>query len=168
MSFSVMENVRQKILDALGREGIEYELTEHDAAFTIEQIDEMNIDEKDEIAKNLFLRNDSGRQHYLVVLEKHKTADLKIVRAEIGSSRLSFASEERLFKHLGLKKGSVSPLGVLNDNENHVKVFLDKDLMNMERIGVHPGENTATVFMRPGDLVRVIENHGNTVDFIDI
>ncbi len=163
-----MEDIKQKVYDALEAAGICYSLKEHEAAFTIEQIDAMGIDEKGEIAKNLFLRNDNGKQHYLIVVRKDKTADLKSIREKIGSSRLSFASEERLFKHMGLKKGSVSPLGILNDGERHIKVYIDRDLMALQRIGVHPNENTATVFLKPEELIRIIKEHGNEVSIIDI
>ncbi len=156
-----MEDIKEKAYAALDAAGIKYELKEHEAAFTIEEIDAMGIDEKGEIAKNLFLRNDNGKQHYLVMTRKDKTSDMKKIRAEIGSSRLSFASEDRLMRVMGLKKGSVSPLGVINDEDRHVKVYIDKDLMDMERVGVHPNENTATVFMAPGELVRLIKEHGN-------
>ncbi len=163
-----MEDIKEKAYAALDAAGIKYELKEHEAAFTIEEIDAMGIDEKGEIAKNLFLRNDNGKQHYLVMTRKDKTSDMKKIRAEIGSSRLSFASEDRLMRVMGLKKGSVSPLGVINDEDRHVKVYIDKDLMDMERVGVHPNENTATVFMAPGELVRFIKEHGNEVALIEI
>ena len=116
----------------------------------------------------LFLKNHSGKQHYLVVLREDKNADLKKIRAEIGSSRLSFASEERLFMCMGLKKGSVSPLGVINDTENSVKVLFDVDIMEQKRIGVHPNENTSTVFIDPKELFDFIKAQGNEISLIEV
>ena len=159
---------KQKVYDQLDAWGIPFDVVTHEAAYTIDMIDEMGVDEADEIAKNLFLRNDSGKQHYLVVIGKHKTADMKDIREKIHSTRLSFASEERLYRCMHLKKGSVSPLGLLNDAEGRVAVFFDADLKEQRRIGVHPNENTATVFLTPQDLFTVIEKSGHPLHFIEI
>lgn len=136
--------------------------------YTIEEIDDLQYDTGGIVAKNLFLRNDNGKQHYLVVLEKSKTADLKQLRNELNSSRLSFASEDRLYKYLKLNKGSVTPLGIINDKECSVEVVFDKDLLDKEKIGVHPNDNTATVFIAFNDLIRVIESNGNKITYVKI
>ena len=65
--------------------------------------------------KNLFLRDDKKRHYYLVVVKKDKAVDLKGLRALLGSRPLSFASEQDLSRCLGLPKGAVTPLGILND-----------------------------------------------------
>lgn len=157
---------KENLLKMLDEMNIKYEIYTHSPMFTIEDSLEMNIPEG--LVKNLFLRNDNGKKHYLVTICKEKNADLKQVRSEIGSSRLSFASEERLNKHLKLKKGSVTPLGVINDSENAVEVFFDEDMKNIEKIGVHPLENTATIFLSLDDLIKFINHTGHTVKFIKI
>ncbi len=159
---------KQGTLEYLDNAGEKYEYIEHEAAFTIEELDAMDLDPNGEIAKNLFLRNDSGKQHYLIVLRKDKTADMHDIRAKLGSSRLSFASEERLERYFGVKKGSVSPLGALNDAGYHVKIYFDEDLLSRERIGVHPNDNTATVFLPPQRLVELLRAHGSEVGTITI
>ena len=157
---------KQELLDLLKEKNIKYEIYNHAPMFTIEDSLSMNIPEG--LVKNIFLRNDNGKKHYLIVMQKEKTADLKKVRSEIQSSRLSFASEERLEKCLKLKKGSVTPLGVINDSVNAVEVFFDKDIKEMKKIGVHPLENTATIFLTPQDLIKFVEETGHKVQFIDI
>lgn len=82
---------------------------------------------------------------------------------------LSFASEEDLMKLLGLTAGSVTPLGVLNDEERKVTVFLDRDFFEESGlIGVHPNDNTATVWLKAEDLVRLIGEHGNRIHVVPI
>ena len=72
-------------------------------------------------------------------------------------------------KLLGLPAGSVTPLGVLNDEERKVTVFLDRDFFNEPGlIGVHPNDNTATVWLKAEDLVRMIEEHGNRINVVPI
>src|SRR3954469_22339984 len=84
--------------------------------------------------KNLFLRNQKGNRHYLVVLVHSKKADLRSVAAQIGDGKLSFASPERLLTHLGLPPGSVSPFGLINDHAHAVRVVLDRDLKSADRV----------------------------------
>ena len=102
-----------------------------------------------------------------MVLQKDKQADLRALGEHLGV-KLSFASEERLMKYLGLEKGAVTPFGILNDTERAVEVLLDADLECMPLIGVHPNENTATVVLKPADLVRIIERHGNPVEYMKV
>ena len=78
---------------------------------------------------------------------------------------MSFASEERLQKYLGLSPGAVTPLGILNDQKAEVEVVIDEDLMGEASLGVHPCENTATIFLDFADLQRLIEEHGNPITY---
>lgn len=154
------------VYQTLERLGIRYEGMEHDPVFTIDEMRALDMPADVEIAKNLFLRDAKGKRHFLAVLPQDKPAALRDLEEKIGSTRLSFASEDRLRKHLGLPKGAVSPLGVLNDADNAVEVLFDAELERFARIGVHPNDNTATLFMAFGDIVGVVRDHGNRIDFI--
>ena len=145
---------------------ITYEFEEHPAVYTIEEMENLGISEG--VVKNLFLRDSKGTRHFLVVLPKDKQADLKSIGAQLGCSRLSFASEDRLERYMKLLKGSVSPLGILNDADKCVEVVFDKDLKGKERLGVHPNDNTATVWMSFDALYGVVERNGNTIHFIEL
>ena len=94
------------------------------------------------------------------------TGDLKAIRDQLGSTALSFGSEERLMRCLKLTKGAVSPLGILNDAEHAVEVVVDRALVGAERLGVHPNDNTATLWLSYDGLRKVIDHCGNTVHFI--
>jgi len=99
----------------------------------------------------------------MLVIQKDKSANLKEVRNQLGSKRLSFASEGDLSKYLGLSKGEVTPFGVLNDTDNAVKVIIDKDQADYELIGVHPNDNRGTVWITVGDLEKVLKSSGHKV-----
>ncbi len=161
-------DAKKEVYNKLDSLGIKYCITEHEPMFTIEQMDKEGISNYGYLCKNLFLRDDNGKRHFLVVFYKDKVADLKDIRAQIGSSRLGFASEERLKKYLGLGHGQVTPLGVLNDTEHKVEVVFDKDLIGKENVGVHPNDNTATIWLSFDDIKRVIELNGNSIKFIEI
>lgn len=118
--------------------------------------------------KNLFLRNQKGTRHYLVILSVAKRADLRIVAEQIGDGKLSFASAERLMKYLGVTPGSVSPFGLIHDAEHHVRVFLDRELKSAARISFHPNINTRTVVLTFADFERYLAATWNVVKFVDV
>lgn len=113
------------------------------------------------------MRDDEKRAYYLITLTGSKTVDLKEFRRRYGARPLSFASADDLRSIMGLESGSVTPLELLNDEGREATVFLDADLAS-GIIGVHPNDNTATVWMRAADLVRVVENHGNEVRIVEL
>ena len=163
-----MNDVRQKVFAALENMHIDYEVIEHPAVYTIEEMDQLNISHKESIVKNLFVRDDKKRNYFLIVLQKEKHVDLKKIKEELNCRPLSFASEEDLGKYLGLNKGSVTPFGVLNDSACKVTVVLDHDILSFEQIGVHPNENTATVLLKPQNLEAIIKKQGNEILHIKI
>lgn len=157
---------KQEVKAFLEEKGIPFEWVEHKAVYTIEEMDELGLEDMEDIAKNLFLRDQKGKRHFLVVIRANKQANLKELGEKLGVGRLSFASEERLEKYMKLKKGAVTPLGVLNDEGCAVEVFLDEDFLKMKRIGVHPNENTASVYLATEDLLRIMKEHGNSVEIV--
>lgn len=161
-------NNRENILEKLKNLEIAFELVEHAPAFTMDEYNALGFNPNDEICKNLFLRDYKGTRHMLVVLKGSKHADLGLIRDEVESSKLSFASDERLTKYLDVKKGSVSPLGLINDETGAVEVYFDEDLKDAARLGFHPNDNTATVFLPFRDIQKYIESTGHTVHFIKV
>ena len=156
---------KQEIKAFLEGKNIPFEWVEHKAVYTIEEMEELGLESMDEIAKNLFLRDQKGKRHFLVVVQGLKQVNLKELGEKLGT-KLSFASEERLEKYMGLKKGAVTPLGVLNDENCAVEVYMDEDLCKLERIGVHPNDNTASVYLSPDNLLNIIREHGNPVEIL--
>ena len=159
-------NNRENILERLNQLNIPYELKEHTAAFTMDELEALGLNSENTICKNLFLRDYKGKRHMLVVLRGDKQADLVLIRGEINSTRLSFASAERLEKHLKVSQGSVSPLGLINDESTNVEVYFDKDLKGAEKLGFHPNDNTATVYLSFESLEKYIYSTNHKIHFI--
>ena len=157
----------QDIIDFLNEQNIPFEFYQHAPAYSIDDLEALAIPHKEDIVKNLFLRDDKKRNYYLVTLPGHKKIDLKELSEKIPSRRLSFASEELLYEKLLLKKGNVTPLGVLNNKEKNVIVVFDKNLQG-KTIGVHPMDNSKTVFLCFEALVELIKNNGNPMILCDI
>lgn len=161
-------SAQEKVFEKLNELNIKYEVVNHPAVFTIEEMDNLGITFQGDVCKNLFLRDEKGKRHFLVVLDKDKKADLKNIQKQLGSTRLSFASAERLDKYLKLQKGEVTPLGVINDTDASVEVAFDNDLLGRTRLGVHPNDNTATVWISFEDLIKVVEQNGNKITYVTI
>lgn len=153
-----MEQEKQRVYDALQKMKISYEAVDHAPVYTMEDMEREGLDKKGVLCKNLFLRDSKGKRHFLITCEEKKTVDLKKLSKTLGAGNLSFASEERLEKYLGLKQGSVSPFGLMNDKEHGVEFFIDKDLASCKSMGIHPLTNTATVFLSFKDLDKFLWN----------
>lgn len=156
---------KEAVYALLGDKGIAYECMEHPPVYTMEDTEAAGITKKGAICKNLFLRDAKGTSHYLVTLPGAKRVNLKELAEQLGSSKLSFASAERLQKYLGVAQGCVSPLGVLNDESRSVVVVFDQDLPDGGAVGVHPNDNTASIWLTFADLRKIIEQHGNPIAF---
>ena len=155
---------KQEIYDYLKQENIWHEITEHEAVYNMAELAGVEIPYPEYDAKNLFVRDDKKRNYYLITVKDDKRVDLKKFRKEHGTRALSFASAEDLANIMGLIPGAVTPLGVLNDKEHKVQLFLDCDFQKEgSLIGVHPNDNTATVWLKVEDLIGIIRQHGNPV-----
>lgn len=160
---------KQEIYEFLKNEDITHEITEHKAVFNMAELSEIDIPYPEADAKNLFVRDDKKRSYYLITVKGDKRVDLKEFRQKNGTRALSFASENDLMHILKLTPGSVTPLGILNDDGRKVTFYLDKDFTEPPQIiGVHPNENTATVWLKADDIISIIKNHGNTVSITEI
>jgi Ala-tRNA(Pro) deacylase len=152
-------------LAVLDRLGIAYTRHDHPPVFSVDEalLHWRGIDAAH--CKNLFLRNKKGNRHYLVVAEHNRAVSLQRVAEIVGDDRLSFGSEERLMRHLGLTPGSVSPLGLINDTAKHVRVVVDAGLRERARVGFHPNVNTATIVIATADFARFLDWSGQPVQW---
>lgn len=118
--------------------------------------------------KNLFLRNQKGTRHYLLILMHTKKAHLRNVADQIGDGKLSFASADRLKTYLGVAPGSVSPFGLINDRDRRVRVVIDRDLKSAARVSFHPNINTVTLTLSGADFQRFLEACGSIVQYVTV
>jgi len=158
---------RKKVFDQLNELGINFEVYEHPPLDTIEIALQYWKDINAMHCKNLFFRNHKGNRHYLVIIKDTTPFSIHSLEKKLKQGKLTFGSEKRLMKYLGVKPGSVSPFGLINDKDNHVHLFLDQQLQNAEKISFHPNDNTASLVILYKDLIKFLDNMGNTYEFID-
>lgn len=160
---------KQDIYDYLKSKNIWYEVTEHGAVYNMKELSKIDIPYKEADAKNLFVRDDKKTNYYLITVKGNKRVNLKEFRRKNNIKPLSFAPESDLMDIMNLIPGSVTPFGMLNDEFLKVKFYLDKEFVsNSHIIGVHPNDNTATVWLKVEDLINIIRQHGNEVYIIEM
>lgn len=158
-----MEN-KEKTLKFLKDMAISYDIVEHEVCHTIQDMEEAGITQHGNVYKNFFLRDAKGKRHFVVSIPKDKDVDVQSIAKQIGSTRLSFGSEDRLLKHLNLLPGQVGPLAAINDPVNAVEFIFDRDVKGEERLGVHPNDNRATIFLKFEDVLKILKKTGHDFD----
>jgi len=151
------------VYEVLKEHGVPYEKYEHVAVFTTDEAEKAWTGFSGKKVKNLFLTNRKGDKYYLVSIAHDKRADLKKLGEQLCEKRLQFVSPEGLMRYLGLTPGSVSPLGLINDEKREVTFLLDEELLNQDTIYIHPNINTATLAIPTNEFKRFIESLGYAV-----
>ena len=159
---------KQLVFDFLDTQGIQYDWYEHPEAPTIEIARQYWRNDGSKHCKNLFFRNHKGDRHYLVCFDSEQSLAIHDLEHRLRQGKLSFASEQRMERWLGLKPGSVSPFGLINDPENHVHLFLDATLRQWPAYSFHPNDNHATVVIPREEFLRYLTAVGNSYEFIEL
>jgi Ala-tRNA(Pro) deacylase len=160
------ENSLSQILDRLL--GIRYERYDHAPVFTCEEADAAVPNHAAVQTKNLFLRDKRGRRHILLVTSCEKAVDIKRFAEQAGADHLSFGSPERLAKYLGVTPGSVTVLGLMNDTEHGVELFVDGDVWRTPAWRCHPLINSVTLVLSRPDIERFLAHTGHTARVVEL
>lgn len=160
---------KEQIYRYLKQKNIWYEITKHKAVYNMKDLQDVDLPYPEGDAKNLFVCDDKKRNYYLITVKGTKKVDLKEFRHQNNTRPLSFVNEKELLELLNLKPGSVTPLGLLNDKEHKVEFFIDNELLEEPGIiGVHPNENTATVWLKTRDLITILKENNVKVYQVQI
>jgi Ala-tRNA(Pro) deacylase len=157
-----------ELYELLGNLSIDFEYHEHPPVATIEDAKLHWKDLNSGRCKNIFFRNHKGDKHYLVILEHLRQLNIHDLEKRLKQGKLSFASDQRLKKYLGVEPGSVSPFGLINDENHHVHLFIDEKLNDFDRLSFHPNINTASLVISKPDFLRFLDHLGNSYEFIKL
>ncbi|MCB1480261.1 MAG: YbaK/EbsC family protein [Tepidamorphaceae bacterium] len=158
----------EALFEKLGGLGIETRTVTHPPLFTVQDSQSLRGEIAGGHIKNLFVKDKKGKV-FLVVVEEDATVDLKVIHTLIGGSgRVSFGKPELLMELLGLRPGSVSPFGLINDTGGIVTCILDESLMRHDVLNCHPLVNTMTTSINRDDLVRFIESTGHKANIVAV
>jgi len=151
----------------LENNGIEYQKFDHPPVYTCEEAARLCPEMPGMSTKNLFLRDRDGKRHFLAIVEHNKSVDLKRLKETLGVAGLSFASPERLLKHLGVEPGAVTILGLINDTNHAIKVLIDRDIWG-QAIQCHPLVNTATLVVSGEGIEKFLKTTGNEYQVMEM
>ena len=141
-----------RVYDFLDNLGITYQRVDHEVAMTMEACAEIDQVLDATTCKNLLLCNRQKTDFYLLLMPGDKVFQTKELSAQLGVSRLSFATGEAMEDFLDITPGSLSIMGLMNDNDHRVKLVIDAPVLDGEFIGFHPCINTTTLRIKTADL----------------
>ena len=156
-----------EIIRMLEKKGVPYSIIEHKRVFSIAELDDIDANGKDAIVKNIVLCDDKKRSFFFLTVPPHMRVDLKALRNCLSSRPLSFLDENRLHEFLKIGKGEATPFALLNDEENLFSFILDRSLLD-KMIGIHPNDNSKTVFLNSLSLLQMLRELGKDCLVIDV
>lgn len=159
-------NSEEKLYKILDKLNIKYKLTEHEAFYTVEEADNKGLNLPGINVKNLLIKDKKKNMFYLVILEDHRSLDIKYFKELTKWTKTRFANSEELYEKLNLTPGSVSPFGIINDKKHEVVIVLDKiivDAKDNDIINFHPNVNTKTLSIRKEDFYKFLNYQKNEI-----
>jgi Ala-tRNA(Pro) deacylase len=158
--------IKKTLLEKLNSFTNNYTLYEHEAYFTVRDSSVKRGKIKGAHTKNLFLKNKKNHFFLFSCLEKTEI-NLKKLSKSLTLGNISFANEVHLNKLLGVSPGSVTPFALLNDLENAVNFYLDKNIIKYDSVNFHPLINTSTVNLSTNDLINFLIENKKKVNIYD-
>ena len=157
-----------KVANKLQELGITFDVVEHPPAFTTEQADSYIEGMEGVRTKSMFLTNRKKTQYYLLIMDDKKRLDMDDFKVQVGADRIRMASLESLAEKMNLPAGTVSPFGLLNNEEKDIQVYFDKEIINEERMTFHPNTNEKTIFISTQDLFKFLQDLGYSYQVLEL
>ena len=158
---------KTELLELFRDKRLDFQIHEHQPLYTVEDSENLRGSIKGFHTKNLFLKNKKDN-FFLFSCEENARVDLKRFSKSIDAKNLSFANQEYLLQYLGIKPGSVSPLALLNDNDQNVAFYLDEKLFESELINFHPLINTSTITIKTSDFISFFLENNKKINIFSL
>lgn len=147
---------------------IDFKIVDHPPVTTTELADKY-IEGHDGVrTKSMFLTDRKKKNFYLVILDDYKRLDMDRFKDIVGEKKVKMASENSLMEKMKLPAGTVSPFGLLNNEDHDIKFFMDKEIADEEIMTFHPNTNDKTLFLKTKDLYKYLDNIGYEVNIIEL
>lgn len=147
---------------------IPFEIVDHQPALTTEEADSFIEGIEGVRTKSMFLTNKKKTAYYLLIMDDQKRLDMDKLKEITGEKRIKMASENSLMEKMKLPAGVVSIFGLLNNDENDIHVYFDREITQEPRMSFHPNVNTKTIFLDTNDIFKFLENIDYNYSIIDI
>lgn len=147
---------------------IDFKIVDHPPATTTELADKYIEGHEGVRTKSMFLTDRKKKNFYLVILDDYKRLDMDRFKDIVGEKKVKMASENSLMEKMKLPAGTVSPFGLLNNEDHDIKFFMDKEIVDEEIMTFHPNINEKTLFLKTKDLFKYLDNIGYEVNIIEL
>ncbi len=154
----------KKVLKLLEEKEMIIKKVDHEPLMNMEEAKEIN--KNNDVAKNLFLVDEKDN-YYLFSIKANRRLSLKTLALQLGVKELKLAKEDKMEKLLGISSGSLTPLALLNDKKHIIKGYIDYSFKN-KIIGIHPLINTCTVWMKNDDLIDLLKDNKEIINYINL
>lgn len=168
--------IEQLLLDFFKKHNIKYQLFEHQPVFvcedkpivtTVDGVPTSNATVPQPHFKTLFLKDKNGKL-FLVSVFEDKRVDLNALSVALGCGRFSFGKADEMLEYLKLTPGSVTPFGLMFDEQNKITFVLDEDSLQHSTVSFHPMRNDKTVVMTPETFLTCMERMGHEARVLSI
>ena len=157
---------KSDLLTMLSKHNIKYDVYEHPSLHTVEESKKLRGRIEGIHTKNLFLKNKKNK-FFLFSCQESTIVDLKQLNKELNLGNISFAKDLYLKNILGVKPGSVTPFGLINDQNNEIKFFLDKKILYHKKVNFHPLVNTSTISLDIKDFLLFMKKNNKLVNIFN-
>lgn len=147
---------------------IDFKIVDHPPATTTKLADKFIEGHEGVRTKSMFLTDRKKKNFYLVILDDYKRLDMDRFKDIVGEKKVKMASENSLMEKMKLPAGTVSPFGLLNNEDHDIKFFMDKEIVDEEIMTFHPNTNEKTLFLKTKDLFKYLDNIGYEVNIIEL
>ena len=154
------------LLTMLSKYNIKYDVYEHPSLHTVEESKKLRGKIEGIHTKNLFLKNKKNN-FFLFSCQESTIVDLKQLKKVLNLGNISFARDLYLKNILGVKPGSVTPFGLINDQNNEIKFFLDKKILCHNKVNFHPLINTSTISLNTKDFLQFMKKNNKLVNIFN-
>ena len=158
----------QQVATKLQELGITFDVVEHPPAFTTEQADSYIEGMEGVRTKSMFLTNKKKTQYYLLIMDDKKRLDMDDFKVQVGADRIRMASLDSLAEKMSLPAGTVSPFGLLNNEEKDIQVYFDIEIIDEERMTFHPNTNEKTIFISTQHLFKFLQDLGYSYQVLEL
>lgn len=156
---------KEQFMEFFSAHAFVHDYIEHPAVFTCEEAEAHKPAVPAVSTKNLFLCDKKARRFFLAVTACERTVSLESLALQVGVSHLRFGSEENLMRLLGVTRGSVTMMGLVNDTAHQIELWIDSHIWQADHFLSHPLVNTATLVISKAELQRFFALTGHLPHF---
>lgn len=148
------------VTEALDNLNVPYRFFRHSGrVHSLEQAAEERGQRPDQIVRSILFRL-SQDEYVMVLVAGPQQLSWAALRAYLGQSRMTMASEEEVLRATGYQRGSVSPFGL----PGAMRILVDRSVFLQEEISIGSGERYTTVIIKSKDMLKALADY-ETGDF---